>query len=55
MNLAPQGREIDVEARYSRPWLGGEVQTNLFWRRDPGNFAALSPDYGLALRWSAGF
>ena len=55
MNLAPTGREIDVEARYARRWLGGEVQTNLFWRRDPGNIASLAPDYGMALRWSAGF
>ena len=55
MSLSPQGHEIDAELRYSRRWLGGEVQTNVFWRRDPGNIAALAPDYGLALRWSAGF
>ena len=55
MNLAPTGRELDVEARYTRPWAGGLVQTNLFWRRDPGNVAGIAPDYGMALRWSAGF
>ena len=55
LNLAPQGRELDVEARYSRPWLGGDVQTNLFWRRDPGNIAGLPDDYGMALRYSLGF
>lgn len=55
LNLAPQGRELDVEARYARAWLGGAVQTNLFWRRDPGNIAALPDDYGVALRYSLGF
>ena len=55
MNLAPTGHELDLEARYGRPWLGGLVQTNLFWRRDPGNVAGLAPDYGLALRWATGF
>ena len=55
MNLAPTGRELDMEARYTRPWRGGLVQTNLFWRRDPGNVTGVAPDYGLALRWSTGF
>lgn len=55
MNLTPQGRELDIEARYAR-WLGpGTVQTNLYWRRDPGNIAALPDDYGLALRYALGF
>jgi len=55
MNLAPTGREIDVEARYSVPLLGGGLQSNLFWRRDPGNFAVLAPDYGVAFRYALGF
>ncbi|WP_081974391.1 S8 family peptidase [Sphingomonas taxi] len=55
LNLAPQGREIDVEARY-RVLLGrGDLQTNLFWRRDPGNYAALPADVGGALRYTIGF
>ena len=55
LNLAPAGRELDVEARYARPFAGGLLQTNLFWRRDPGNRADLAPDHGLALRWGRGF
>ena len=55
LNLAPTGREIDVEARYARPFGDGNVETNFFWRRDPGNFAALGSDYGAALRYSLGF
>jgi len=55
LNLAPQGREVDVEARYGMPVFGGGLDTNLFWRRDPGNFAALPNDYGMAMRYSLGF
>ena len=55
LNLAPAGRELDVEARYARQLPWGAVQGNLFWRRDPGNVAAADDDVGIALRWSAGF
>ena len=55
LNLAPQGRALDVEARYLFPLGHGDLQTNLYWRRDPGNIAALPADYGAALRWSLGF
>ncbi len=55
LNLAPQGRELDVELRYGVPAFGGGLDTNLFYRRDPGNFAALSNDYGMAMRYSLGF
>jgi hypothetical protein len=55
LNLAPTGREIDMEARYGLPLWGGALQTNLFWRKDPGNYAYLPDDVGGALRWSTGF
>ena len=55
LNLAPDGREIDVEARYARPFGPGTMQTNVFWRRNPGNIAALPADYGLAVRYGFGF
>ncbi|RZT56636.1 subtilase family protein [Sphingomonas sp. BK036] len=55
LNLAPQGRELDVELRYGLPAFGGGLDTNLFWRRDPGNVAALPNDYGMAMRYSLGF
>jgi hypothetical protein len=55
LNLAPTGRELDVEMRYAAPLAIGLAETNLFWRRDPGNVAVLPPDYGAALRWSVGF
>ncbi|CAN5342218.1 hypothetical protein BH10PSE14_BH10PSE14_38680 [soil metagenome] len=55
LNLAPTGHEIDVEGRYALPFLWGELQTNMFYRRDPGNFAALPDDVGATMRWSAAF
>lgn len=55
LNLTPNGRELDVEARYGLPMFGGGLETNLFWRRDPGNFASLPNDYGMAMRYSLGF
>lgn len=55
LNLAPTGHEIDVEGRYAMPLLWGELQTNMFYRRDPGNFAALPDDIGATMRWSAAF
>lgn len=55
LNLAPQGREMDFEMSYVRPFLGGDLSGNLFVRRDPGNFASLPDDRGGAMRLSFGF
>lgn len=55
LNLAPTGRELDLEMRYAVPFATGLVQTNLFMRRNPGNVATIANDYGLALRYSLGF
>ncbi|MBV8686030.1 MAG: S8 family serine peptidase [Alphaproteobacteria bacterium] len=54
-NLAPTGREIDVEAAYGMPLLGGEVSGNVFARRQPGHIAALQSDLGAAIRFTLGF
>jgi hypothetical protein len=55
LNLAPDGRELDVEARYARrlPW--GMLAADLFWRRNPGHVAAGADDVGVAIRWQTGF
>ena len=54
-NLAPEGRQIDMEAAYSRPigsaWLTG----HLFYRRDPGHYASINDDIGGAVRFTLGF
>jgi len=54
-NLAPTGREVDVEFAYGWTLWGGRVESNFFYRRDPGNFAALPDDYGMALRYGVKF
>ncbi len=55
INLAPTGREMDFELAYSWPFLGGDVSSNLFLRRQPGNYAALPVDHGAAVRLNFGF
>ena len=55
VNLAPEGRELDLEAAYSLPFAGGSLGTNLYWRKDPGNIAGTPNDIGGAVRVSFGF
>jgi hypothetical protein len=54
-NLAPEGRQIDMEAAYSRPVGQGWLTGNLFYRRDPGHFATIGDDMGGAIRFTLGF
>ncbi len=53
--LAPDGREIDLEAGYglALPW--GQLDANFVWRRDPGHIADSHDDLAAALRWSSRF
>ena len=54
LNLAPDGRELDIEAVYAMPVLGGALSANLFWRQQPGNIAASPSDKGAAISFSLG-
>ncbi len=54
LNLAPDGRELDIEAVYALPLFGGSLSANLFWRQEPGNIAASPSDKGAAIRFSLG-
>ena len=54
-NLAPVGRQIDMEAAYSRPIRTGWLTGHLFYRRDPGHFAEIGDDMGGAIRFTLGF
>ncbi len=54
-NLAPSGRQIDLETAYSTPFGGGFLTGNLFYRRDPGNFDSVPDDIGAAVRFTLGF
>jgi hypothetical protein len=52
LGLAPDGRELDVEGSMGRPLFGGWASTNLYWRRDPGNWADMPADIGGAVRYT---
>ncbi|QDM41764.1 S8 family peptidase [Altererythrobacter sp. TH136] len=55
LSLTPQGREIDAElAWHGRLW-GGDASTSVFYRTDPGNFASLPDDKGVAVKWAKRF
>ena len=55
IGLTPRGNERDVEASYGFHLAGGWMDSNLYWRRQPGNIAALPDDVGAALRYSLTF
>jgi hypothetical protein len=54
-NLAPTGREIDLEAAYGVGLWGGHLSTNAFIRREPGHIAGVGDDLGAAIRFTLGF
>ena len=55
LNLAPVGREIDVEASYVRDLWAGRIGGNIFYRSDPGNHAYAPDDLGAAVSYSFEF
>ncbi|WP_422345122.1 S8 family peptidase [Parasphingorhabdus sp.] len=55
LNLAPEGRELVSELAYATPLWGGYLNTNLFWRQEPGHFEALNDDFGGAVRFQLKF
>lgn len=55
LSLAPQGRELTGEIAWRGPLFTGDAAASLFYRKDPGHYAALPDDKGVALSWSRGF
>lgn len=55
VSLAPRGRELTGEIAWRGGVLGGTAVASLFYRRNPGHFAAVSADAGAGLAWSAEF
>lgn len=55
LNLAPQGRELDAELVWRGQLLGGSTMASLYYRKDPGHFATVPDDKGLALSWVGEF
>jgi hypothetical protein len=55
LSLSPQGRELTGELAW-RGWLwDGAASASLFYRKDPGHYASLPDDQGVAVSWSKGF
>ena len=59
INLAPEGREVMGELMWRSPmWLGpfsGQAGASLFYRHNPGHFAAQPADTGAVVTFSADF
>jgi hypothetical protein len=55
LSLTPQGRELDAELAWTGRLFMGDAAASLFLRKDPGHYASLPLDEGVALRWSTGF
>jgi Subtilase family len=55
LNLAPSGRERDLEAVYARALGPGWLTLNSYWRQQPDHIAAAPDDVGFAVRYGFGF
>lgn len=55
VSLAPSGREIDAELAWNGEIWGGGASASLFYRTDPGHYASLPDDRGIAVRWRRTF
>lgn len=55
LSLSPSGREIDGELAWRGPLWGGDGSVSVFYRIDPGHYASLPDDKGLAIRWQRDF
>ena len=54
-SLSPSGRELDLEAAYTRALLGGSLGLNAFYRMQPGHIEDAKADLGGAIRFTLGF
>ena len=54
-DLAPSGRQIDIEARWDRPLAGGELRLGAVMTRDPGHRAGEGPELTLLSGWRRTF
>ena len=55
LDLTPQGRELDAELNWRSPLWNGAAMISLFYRVDPGHYANLPDDKGLAFSWQRRF
>jgi hypothetical protein len=55
LGLAPLGHERDLEGVYAMPLGSGQFTGNIYWRQQPGNYAAAPDDIGTAIRYAVNF
>ncbi len=55
LTLVPHGRELVGELAWHGALWNGAAGASLYYRRDPGHYASLPDDKGVALSWSRGF
>ncbi len=53
--LTPRGREVAGELAWRGPLWSGAALVSLFYRRDPGHYADLPDDKGVAVSWERQF
>ena len=51
LSLSPRGRELTTELAWRGPLWSGAVSASVFYRNDPGHYANLPDDKGLAFSW----
>ncbi len=54
-DLAPSGRQIDIEARWERPLAGGALRLGAVATHDPGHRATENPELTLLTGWRRAF
>ncbi|MCB2060911.1 MAG: S8 family peptidase [Novosphingobium sp.] len=55
LSLSPKGRELTTELAWHGPLWGGAASTSLFYRTDPGHYANLPAEKGMAVSWKTEF
>lgn len=55
LSLTPQGRELAAEINWRGSLFDGSAMLGVYHRRNPGHFAAIPSDTGVAASWSRKF
>lgn len=55
LSLAPKGREQDIELVWRGGLWNGTAMASLYYRKDPGHYANLPDDRGIAVSWNRRF
>ena len=54
LSLSPHGREVTSELAWRGPLWNGAASASVFYRKDPGHYASLPDDKGIAFSWQHG-